>query len=286
MESLGPIAVVGATGRQGSATVNALLDRGLAVRGLTRHVDSAAAKGLAWLGVEVVEADLADPASIRRAFEGATAAFAMTSFLGYGIEGEVGQDKVIGDAAKEAGLPFLVYSSVAGADRNSGVPHFESKKRIEDYLRGLRLPLNVVRPVFFMDNLLRWRAIGRDDQGWAVHLPLPADVPLQMVASRNIGKVAAALIAQHDPDAAPIEIAGDEVTGQRLTELVSQRVKEPAHFTQLRSQAMVEDDDIMKMFTWFVEKAPAFQADFDRTRQFVPDLVNLPTFLARQPQLG
>ena len=68
MNSSGPIAVVGATGRQGSATVNALLDRGLPVGGLTRHVDSDAAKGLARLGAEVVEADLADPASIRRAF--------------------------------------------------------------------------------------------------------------------------------------------------------------------------------------------------------------------------
>ena len=104
MKSSGPIAVVGATGRQGSATVNALLDRGLAVRGLTRHVDSDAAKRLAWLGAEVVEADLADPASIRRAFEGSAAAFAMTSFLGYGIEGEVAQGKVIGDAAGHSGL--------------------------------------------------------------------------------------------------------------------------------------------------------------------------------------
>jgi uncharacterized protein YbjT (DUF2867 family) len=79
MKSSGPIAVVEATGRQGSATVNALLDRGLAVRGLTRHVDSDAAKGLARLGAEVVEADLADPASIRRAFEGAAAGLACRS---------------------------------------------------------------------------------------------------------------------------------------------------------------------------------------------------------------
>jgi len=46
------------------------------------------------------------------------------------------------------------------------------------------------------------------------------------------------------------------------------------------------DDDIIKMLTWFVERALAFQADFDRARQLVPDLEDLPTFLARQPQLG
>jgi hypothetical protein len=89
-----------------------------------------------------------------------------------------------------------------------------------------------------MDKLLRWHTIGRDDQGWAVRLPVPADVPLQMVAPRDIGKVVAALIAQHDPDAAPIQIASDEVTGQGLAELVRHEVKEPAHFIQLPLQAM------------------------------------------------
>src|SRR5262249_22524891 len=106
-----------------------------------------------------------------------------------------------------------------------------------------------------------------------------------MVSTRDIGKVAAALIAQNDPDAEPIEIAGDDVTGQRLTQLVSQRVKEPAHFVRLPLQTM-GDDEIIKMFTWFIDTAPAFQADFDRTRQLVPDLEDLPTFLARQPQFG
>src|SRR5262249_24217405 len=163
--------------------------------------------------------------------------------------------------------------------------HFESKARIEEYLRGLGLALNVIRPPFFMENLIKWQSIGRNEQGWAVRLALPADVPLQMVSTRDIGKVAAALIVRHEPDAGPIEIASDDVTGQRLAELVSDRVKAPAHFIQLPLQTM-GDDDVIKMFTWFVEKAPAFHADFERTRQLVPDLEDLPTFLARQAQFG
>lgn len=63
-----PIVVIGATGQQGSATVDALVDRGMAVRALTRSVDSAAARALAGRGVEVVEAELDAPDSIRRAF--------------------------------------------------------------------------------------------------------------------------------------------------------------------------------------------------------------------------
>jgi uncharacterized protein YbjT (DUF2867 family) len=148
-----PIAVLGATGQQGSATVDALLDRGLPVRAITRNVDSAAARALTKRDVAVVAADLETPESIRVAFEGAAAAFAMTSFTASrGAEGEISHGRAILDAAQGAGLPFLVYSSVGGAERNTGIPHFESKRRIEEFLIG-SVPVNVIRPTFFMENL-------------------------------------------------------------------------------------------------------------------------------------
>src|SRR3978361_958481 len=84
-----PVAVLGAPGQQGSATVDALLDRGLPVRAITRNVDSAAARALTKRDVAVVAADLETPESIRVAFEGAAAAFAMTSFTApRGAEGQ------------------------------------------------------------------------------------------------------------------------------------------------------------------------------------------------------
>src|SRR5256886_2123576 len=148
-----PIAVLGATGQQGSATVDALLDRGLPVRAITRNVDSAAARALTKRDVAVVAADLETPESIRVAFEGAAAAFAMTSFTALrGPEGEISHGRTILDAAQGAGLPFLVYSSAGGAERNTGIPHFESKRRIEEFLIG-SVPVNVIRPTYFMVNL-------------------------------------------------------------------------------------------------------------------------------------
>lgn len=71
MNTSGPVAVVGATGQQGSATADALLDHGIAVRALTRSTDSAAARALAERDVEVVAADLEEPDTVRNAFEGA-----------------------------------------------------------------------------------------------------------------------------------------------------------------------------------------------------------------------
>jgi uncharacterized protein YbjT (DUF2867 family) len=83
-----------------------------------------------------------------------------------------------------SGELVLVYSSVGGAERHSGIPHFESKRRVEDLLTGL-VPLSIVRPTFFMENLLYM--IGRDGDDLTVRLPMPGDVPLQMISVRDIG---------------------------------------------------------------------------------------------------
>src|SRR5438270_5715152 len=208
------IAGLGATGQQGSATVDALLGRGLPVRAITRSVDSTAARALTKRDVAVVAADLDTPESVRVAFEGAAAAFAMTSFTALrGPEGEISHGRAILDAAQGAGLPFLVYSSVGGAERNTGIPHFESKRRIEESLIG-SVPVNFIRPTFFMENLPGM--IARDGTELLVRMPMPGDVPLQMISVKDIGKAAAALLTRREPDTAPVEIAGHEVTGGQI----------------------------------------------------------------------
>jgi uncharacterized protein YbjT (DUF2867 family) len=278
-----PIAVLGATGQQGSATVDALLDRGLPVRAITRNVDSAAARALTKRDVAVVAADLETPESIRVAFEGAAAAFAMTSFTApRGTEGEISHGRAILDAAQGAGLPFLVYSSVGGAERNTGIPHFESKRRIEEFLIG-SVPVNFIRPTFFMENLPG--VIADDGAELLVRMPMPGDVPLQMISVQDIGKAAAALLTRREPDTAPVEIAGDEVTGERIAQLVAQRFGAAATFVQVPLDVLGSNDDVKSMFRWFATP-PSFRADFARTRSLVPDVENLPRWLARQPDFG
>jgi uncharacterized protein YbjT (DUF2867 family) len=279
----GTIAVLGATGQQGSATVDALLDRGLPVRAITRNVDSAAARALTKRDVAVVAGDLETPESIRVAFEGAAAAFAMTSFTApRGAEGEISHGRAILDAAQGAGLPFLVYSSVGGAERHTGIPHFESKRRIEEFLIG-SVPVNFIRPTFFMENLPG--IIARDGAELLVRMPMPGDVPLQMISVQDIGRAAAALLTRREPDAAPVEIAGDEVTGERIAHLVAQRFGAAATFVQVPLDVLGSNDDVKSMFRWFATP-PSFRADFTRTRSLVPDVETLPRWLARQPDFG
>ena len=127
-----PYAVIGATGQQGGAVVDALINAGEPVRALVRDLGSGKSQALADRGIPLVHADLDDPDSLTSAFLGVGALLIMPTFAGpKGTEGEVEHGQVIADAAVRAGVPRAVYSSVGGAERSSGVPHFECKRRPE-----------------------------------------------------------------------------------------------------------------------------------------------------------
>ena len=133
-----PIAVVGATGLQGGATVRALLGANAPVRALARRTDSAAARALTELGADLVAADLDDPEGLRAAFTGVDGVFAMTT-PGYDqrTDLEVAHGHAIADAAAAANVPHVIYSSVGGAERHTGIPHFDSKRDVEEVIGAL-----------------------------------------------------------------------------------------------------------------------------------------------------
>jgi uncharacterized protein YbjT (DUF2867 family) len=215
-----PIAVVGATGLQGGATVRALLGANAPVRALARRSDSDAARALTELGADLVAADLDDPEGLRAAFTGVDGVFAMTT-PGYElrIDLEVTHGHAIADAAAAASVPHVVYSSVGGAERHTGIPHFDSKRDIEEYLVAQGLSTTFVRPVFFMDNFAQFATPTMEDGTLVVRLPLPPRIPLQMITAEDVGAVAAAAALESDRVAGgSIEIAGDELTGEQIAE--------------------------------------------------------------------
>ncbi|MGJ6965393.1 NmrA/HSCARG family protein [Streptosporangium sp. G11] len=271
--------VLGATGRQGGAVVRALRDRGLAVRALVRRIDDPGSRAMAARGVRVVRADTDDPTSLPAAFAELAGLFAMTVFAGHGTAGEVVQGRAVADAAVAAGVPHVVYSSVGGADRGSGVPHFESKWAVERYLRDRGLRTTVVRPVFFMDNFVTAMAPVREPEALVIRSPLLPDVPLQMIAVRDIGAVVAAVLT--DPRLVPsgaVEVAGDELTPEQIAEAFGRRTRTAVRFETVPI-ATVDDDDSRAMFTW-LGRTPAYQADFALTRKLQPAVRTFDTFLA------
>jgi uncharacterized protein YbjT (DUF2867 family) len=113
------VVVLGATGTQGSSVVRSLLSHdGFAIRAMTRDPSSPSAQALKAQGVDVVGGTLTDPASLRRAFEGAYAVFGVTPTFPEEDEERMGRNLV--DACKAAGVELLVWSSLPGVSELSG----------------------------------------------------------------------------------------------------------------------------------------------------------------------
>lgn len=272
------IVVLGGTGRQGGAVARELLRRGHPVRAVVR--DPAKARPLAAAGAELVRGDLDDPASLDAALTGAHGVFSVQTFTGPdGLAGEVRQGRAVADAAARAGVRHLVYASVAGAERDSGIPHFESKYEVERHIAELGLPATILRPVFFLDNFAGMGPQPADGGGQVLTLALPPDVPLQMIASRDIGVFAADAFEQPETSlGSAVEIAGDELTPTRIAEVFTEVTGEPTTF---RSQPVEElraySAEMATMFAWFA--AAGFRADLPALRRLHPDLTTLADWL-------
>ena len=273
------IGVVGGTGKQGGSVIDALLVRGARVRALVRDPDKPAARALADRGVELSIGDLGDAASLDVLFDGVDAAFAMTTPLEGGTERETEVGIAIADAAARAGVPHLVLSTVGGAERESGVPHFESKRRVEEHVEALGIHHTFLRPVLFMDNLSGFMTSVEEGEV-VVRMALPDGIPLQMVAVRDIGRAAAAiLLGGTAVEGESVEIAGDTLTGSQIAKAIGAYAGLPARYEALPIEAIASYGDTADMFRWFAE-TPAYQADFEATRALVPDALDLPSWLA------
>ncbi|MET0455228.1 MAG: NmrA/HSCARG family protein [Mycobacterium sp.] len=241
----GRYAVLGATGAQGGAVVAALADAGAAVRGITRSVESRRARELADAGVEVVAADLSDAGSVAKAFEGVDGAFALTTPFEDGPDAELGQGATIIAAAQRAELPHLVFSSVSDADKHTGIPHFDSKARVEQALAESGLSYTIVGPTYFYDNLLG----GIDDvRAGRLELPIPADRALQQLSRRDLGRFAALILADPTPfHRLRVDIASDAPTPTEMAAVLADVLGRPIEVISTHAED-IESADMRAMF--------------------------------------
>ncbi|GAA4378948.1 NmrA/HSCARG family protein [Agromyces bauzanensis] len=277
-----PILVIGATGQQGGAVARELLRGGHEVRALTRSPGSAAAQALARRGARLAEGDLDDAELISSAMAGAAAVFSVQTFMGpEGVTGEVSRGKRVAEAAAAVGVGHLVYSSVDGAERQSGVPHFESKWQIEQHLRMLGVPATVLRPTTFMDNFATVQRPQTVDGELLVRLAVRPTKPLQMVATADIGVFAADAFErpeQHIGKA--IALAGDELTGPQIAQVFRETLAMPARYEQ---QPLDEirgfSEDLALMSEWLNDFG--YQADIPALRRRHPELRRLRDWLTQ-----
>ena len=150
----------------------------------------------------------------------------------------------------EAGVEHYVYTSVGSAHKQTGVPHFDNKWRIEETVRGLRFPSHVIlRPVAFMENLLAPFSLQGDTLTWALG---PA-TKLQMIAVDDIGWFGARAFT----DAAAlnrreIDIAGDVRTMPEAAQILTEALGRPIAFAQTPiAQVRQYSEDTALMLEWF-----------------------------------
>ena len=277
------VLVTGATGQQGGAVVQALLARGHRVRGLTRNTGSASAQRLADQGVEVVAGDFTDQDSLVRAATGVDAIYAMSTPFEKGMDAETAQGLAITDAAKQTGVGHLVYSSVSDADRNTGIPHFDSKYAVEEAIGASGVPFTISAPVFFMDNFLQpW--MGLDPAAGTLSMAMPGTRALQQIAVADIGAFATALIERREAVFGQrFNIAGDELTGDETAAVFSKITGRPIRYQGFSPDAMrAHSEDMAIMFEWF--DSTGYSADIARLRRDFPEVAwqDLAGWAARQ----
>jgi uncharacterized protein YbjT (DUF2867 family) len=266
------VLVAGATGRQGGAVVRHMLPKGWRLRALTRNPKSYAARQLAEKGVELAEGDMDDPASLERAARGVYGVYSVQDFWTVGARREVQQGKNLADVAKKAGVEHFVYSSVGGAERNTGITHWETKWVVEKHVRSLNLPVTILRPASFMETYhITEVEIGLLKGKLAD--PIRGDKPYQTIATDDIGAFAAlAFERPKDFIGLDLEIAGSELTNIDAAKVFSRVLNRPVKFQKLPLPIvrLVLGKEFYEMFHWFNSKG--YQANIPELRRCYPEV--------------
>nr|ASA49576.1 NmrA family protein [Actinoallomurus sp.] len=249
------VLVTGATGNQGGATARHLLKRGHTVRAFTRHPEANAARTLAAQGAELVQGDFDDAASLRAAADGVDAVFAMGTPLEAGPEVEERQALAVIDASVAAGVPHIVYTSAAAADRGIGISWFDSKHRVEKAVAKLDTRWTILAPAVFMDVVKQSHSLAALRNGMLV-MALPPDRPLQYVDFDDIGAFAAKAI--ENPEAFHgwrFELASDELTGPELARILSDASGRSIAYSEVSVEQLASygGEELGKMFDWFTK---------------------------------
>jgi uncharacterized protein YbjT (DUF2867 family) len=212
----------------------------------------------------VVRGDLDDPASLTRALDGIYGVYSVQGSTA-GPEVETRRGIALADAAQRARISHFVYSSVGSADRRTGVPHFDSKYRIEEHIRGTGLRYTIFRPVFFMEN---WLGLRQWIEQGQLALPLSPDTRLQMIAVDDIGAfVAMAFEKPGHWQGRAVDIAGDELSIAVIAERLGRVVGREVVYQQAPWEEWEKSQgaEMTKMWRWFEDVG--YNVDISALRQ-------------------
>ena len=278
------VLVLGATGKQGGAVASALKAGGWLVRALVRNPDSDAANALASSGIEVLRGDLSDVTAIRAAMVGIYGVFSMQPNSGSAGSGVTDADeirfgKAVADIAVETGVNHLVYTSASIVSKGrTGLANLDCKIEIEDHIRSLSIASTIVRPAAFM-NLFVLPGMGLD-QGTFSFFQFP-DQPIQVIAVEDIGKIVASIFGDRDRFAGrTIAIAGDEVTGHDLQEILSDAAGHLIAYRRFSDDLLESNAFLRRNANLFADGRAGANADIPAVKVEFGNLLSLKEWLA------
>lgn len=302
------IAVAGATGAQGGGLIRAILNdpkSEFSVRALTRDKNSDKARALSSLGAEVVEADLDDLESIKKAFEGAYGAYCVTFFWEHmSPSKELVQAENMAEAAKFANLKHVIWSTLEDSrnwvsledDRiptlmdKYKVPHIDAKGEANQYFTKRKVPTTFLLTSFYWENFVTFGMGPQPGPNGKLVITFPmGDKKLPGIAAEDIGKCAYGIFKRgKDFIGRTTGVAGEHLTGDQMADGFSRLLGEEVIYNKIspevyRGFGFPGAEDLGNMFQ--------FKRDFNEdyckprkislSRELNPDLQNFDEWLAR-----
>lgn len=278
------ILLTGVTGKTGGAAANALIETGVPFRALVRDAEKAVA--LAAAGVELIVGDAADAGAVRHALEGCDCAALLLS----NSQEQEAMEMQFVDLAQDAGVRHLVKLSSLEALPAATVPTRALHYRVEQHMKSTGLDWTMIRPGFFMQNLLgngfTIKSEGR------FYLPLGNGVAT-MIDCRDVGLALAVVLAGEGHEGQSYDISGPELmnfhdVAAQFSEVLGKPVEyvdqDPASFRETLAPFMASEWQLDAVTRLFAEIAaddvpPTVTDTFTRLtgkepiafRQFVDD---------------
>lgn len=273
-----PILVFGATGRQGGSVARALLKAGWPVRAFVLDPAKPESRALQQVGAELVCGSFEATPSIKAAMKGVHGVFSVLPG-DLSAEDEVRYGTTIADLAAESRIDHFVYSSGASVgDQLTGVPRFDAKPRIEAHIRDLPLTATIIRPMIFMEMLVR-PGSGLEE-GRLISLIRP-ERSIQLTAVEDIGKIVAAVFADKPRFAGvTMKIASDRLSGHALAAALTEVAGKPITYARFPDDVLAANADLAHMASSLEDGPLADHVDLELMRELNPDLLSFRSWLA------
>ncbi|HEX4051869.1 MAG TPA: NmrA/HSCARG family protein [Steroidobacteraceae bacterium] len=302
------IAVVGATGSQGSGLIRAILEDpqgGFRPRAITRDVNSDKAKALASQGVEVVAGDIDDEASMVRAFDGAYGAYCVTFFWGhFSPDRESKNAQTLANAAKRAHVQHVIWSTLEDTRKlvplsdnrmptlqgKYKCPHFDAKGESDHFFTDAGVPVTFLLTTFYWDNMIYFGMGPKkgEDGKLAITFPI-GDKRLSGIAAEDIGRAAYGIFkGGKEFIGKTVGIAGEHLTGNQMAASLSKALGQEVRYNSVSPDAYRKfgfpgAEDLGNMFQYYRDFETEFVAkrDLKAVRALAPSLQSFDQWLSK-----